>query len=192
MSKKFFIPLFLFLALGGLMLFGLNNDPKIIPSPFIGQPAPEFELPRLYKPDQTISVEEMKGKVWVLNLWASWCGSCQAEHRVLSRFINQHNVPTVGLNYKDYGTEDYGDAAVKWLQQLGNPYYAVAVDAKGMAGIDWGVVGVPETFVIDKKGIVRHKFTGPVSQNDIDTDMIPLIKLLRAENEKPDLKQVKE
>jgi len=178
---KFFIPLFLFLALGALMLFGLNNDPKVIPSPFIGQAAPNFELPRLYKKDQTISVKEMKGKVWVLNLWASWCASCQAEHRVLTHFINQEKVPTVGLNYKDYGTEDYGDAALTWLERLGNPYYAVAVDTKGMAGIDWGVVGVPETFVIDKKGIVRHKFTGPVYQKAVDNELIPLIKQLREE-----------
>ena len=145
---KFFIPLAAFGILIALLLFGLSNDPKAIPSPFVGKPAPEFELPRLYKPDQTISVKEMKGKVWVLNLWASWCVSCRAEHKVLSRLIAAKKVPTIGLNYKDYGTEDYGDEAVRWLAALGNPYYAVAVDTKGMAGIDWGVVGVPETFVM--------------------------------------------
>lgn len=181
MNKQYFLPLFGFFALVGLMLFGLKNDPKIIPSPFIGQPAPAFELPRLFKKGETISVEEMKGKVWVLNLWASWCVSCRAEHRVLTRFINQEKVPTIGLNYKDYGTEDYGDAAVAWLTQLGNPYYAVAVDTKGMAGIDWGVVGVPETFVMDKKGIVRYKFTGPVHQKAVDDILIPLVKQLRNE-----------
>ncbi len=181
MSKKFFIPLIAFAALIGLMLFGLSNDPKLIPSPFIGQPAPQFTLPRLYKPEQTISTEDMKGKVWILNLWASWCVSCRAEHAVLSRLIKKEGIPTIGLNYKDYGTEDYGDAAVQWLSALGNPYYAVAVDTKGMAGIDWGVVGVPETFVMDKKGIVRYKFTGPVYQQAVDETLIPLIKKLRAE-----------
>ena len=178
---KFFIPLIAFAALIGLMLFGLNNDPKLIPSPFIGQPAPKFELPRLYKPEKTISVDEMKGKVWILNLWASWCVSCRAEHAVLSRLINKEKIPTIGLNYKDYGTEDYGDDAIQWLSALGNPYYAVAVDTKGMAGIDWGVVGVPETFLIDKKGIVRYKFTGPVYQKAVDETLIPLIKKLRKE-----------
>lgn len=180
MNKKYFIPLLGFVALVGLMLFGLKNDPKLIPSPFIGQPAPDFELPRLYK-EGTISVEDMKGKVWLLNLWASWCTSCQAEHRVLSRFINKEKVPTIGLNYKDYGTEDYGNAAKIWLARLGNPYYAVAVDTKGMAGIDWGVVGVPETFVMDKKGIVRHKFTGPIYQQAVDEILTPLVNELRNE-----------
>lgn len=181
MNKKFFIPLVAFAALVVLMLFGLNNDPKLIPSPFIGQPAPDFELPRLYEEGKTISVDEMKGKVWVLNLWASWCISCRAEHRVLTKFINKEKVPTIGLNYKDYGTEDYGDAARQWLASLGNPYYAVAVDTKGMAGIDWGVVGVPETFVMDKKGIVRYKFTGPVHQQAVDEILIPLVQELRKE-----------
>lgn len=178
---KFFIPLAAFGILIALLLFGLSNDPKAIPSPFVGKPAPEFELPRLYKPDQTISVKEMKGQVWVLNLWASWCVSCRAEHRVLSRLIAAKKVPTIGLNYKDYGTEDYGDDAVKWLASLGNPYYAVAVDTKGMAGIDWGVVGVPETFVMDKKGIVRYKFTGPVHDSAVENILIPLIDKLRKE-----------
>ncbi len=178
---KFFIPLIAFAALIGLMLFGLNNDPKSIPSPFIGQPAPQFELPRLFKPEQTVSVDEMKGKVWVLNLWASWCVSCRAEHAVLTKLINKEKIPTIGLNYKDYGTEDYGEEALQWLATLGNPYYAVAVDTKGMAGIDWGVVGVPETFLIDKKGIVRYKFTGPVYQEAVDETLVPLIAKLRKE-----------
>ncbi len=178
---KFFIPLAAFGALVALLLFGLGNDPKAIPSPFIGQPAPAFSLPRLYKPDQKISTDDMKGQVWVLNLWASWCVSCRAEHKVLSRLIAETKVPTIGLNYKDYGTEDYGEEALQWLATLGNPYYAVAVDTKGMAGIDWGVVGVPETFVMDKKGIVRYKFTGPVYDAAVEDVLIPLINKLRKE-----------
>ncbi len=178
---KFFIPLAAFGILVALLLFGLNNDPKAIPSPFVGKPAPEFKLQRLYKPDETISVNDMKGQVWVLNLWASWCVSCRAEHKVLSRLIAAKKVPTIGLNYKDYGTEDYGDDALQWLATLGNPYYAVAVDTKGMAGIDWGVVGVPETFVMDKKGIVRYKFTGPVHDAAVEDILIPLIDKLRKE-----------
>ena len=178
---KFFIPLATFAVLIALLLFGLNNDPKTIPSPFIGQPAPAFTLPRLYKPEQTISTEDMKGQVWVLNLWASWCVSCRAEHKVLSRLIAAKKVPTIGLNYKDYGREDYGNEALQWLAALGNPYYAVAVDTTGMAGIDWGVVGVPETFVMDKKGVVRYKFTGPVYDEAVEEILIPLIDKLRKE-----------
>ena len=181
MKMKFAIPLIAFIALAGLMLFGLTNDPKLIPSPFIGKPAPPFTLPRLYKPDQTVSVDDMKGKVWMLNLWASWCGSCRAEHRVLSKLIKQEKIPVIGLNYKDYGVEEYGNDALQWLEVLGNPYEAVVVDKKGMAGIDWGVVGVPETFVMDKKGIVRYKFTGPVYQKAVDEILIPLIHKLRNE-----------
>jgi len=178
---KFFIPLAAFGALVALLMFGLGNDPKAIPSPFVGQPAPAFSLPRLYKPDQKVSTEDMKGQVWVLNLWASWCVSCRAEHKVLSRLIAETKIPTIGLNYKDYGTEDYGDDALQWLAALGNPFYAVAVDTKGSAGIDWGVVGVPETFVIDKKGIVRYKFTGPVYDEAVDEILKPLIEKLRKE-----------
>lgn len=181
MSKKFFIPLVAFMALIVLMLFGLKNDPKIIPSPFIGQPAPEFSLPKLYKQEEMITTEQMKGQVWVLNLWASWCVSCRAEHKVLSRLINKMEVPTIGLNYKDYGTEEYGEEAISWLAQYGNPYQSVAVDTKGSAGLDWGVVGVPETFVVDKKGIVRYKFTGPVYDEAVDDILVPLITELRKE-----------
>jgi cytochrome c biogenesis protein CcmG/thiol:disulfide interchange protein DsbE len=123
----------------------------------------------------------MKGKVWMFNLWASWCHSCRAEHKVLSRFIKETKVATIGLNYKDYGLEEYGDEAKTWLNVLGNPYYAVAVDTKGMVGFDWGVVGVPETFVIDKKGIIRYKFTGPVYEQAVKETLTPLIKKLRKE-----------
>lgn len=182
MSVKFFLPLLAFMVLIFLMLFGLSNDPKVIPSPFVGKPAPQFTLPRLFKSNKTISVDEMKGKVWILNLWASWCVSCRAEHAVLTKLINKEKIPTIGLNYKDYGIEDYGDDAIKWLASLGNPYYAVAVDTKGMAGIDWGVVGVPETFLMDKKGIVRYKITGPVYQKAVDETLLPLIKKLRKES----------
>jgi len=181
MNKKFFIPIVVFILMAGLLLFGLGNDSKNIPSPFIGKPAPKFTLPQLYQSEQTISSEDMKGKVWMFNLWASWCHSCRAEHKVLSRFIEKTKVATIGLNYKDYGLEDYGDEAKKWLNVLGNPYYAVAVDTKGMVGFDWGVVGVPETFVIDKKGIIRYKFTGPVYEQAVEEKLIPLINKLRKE-----------
>jgi len=181
MSKKFFIPIIAFIALVGLMLFGLKNDPQAIPSPFIGQEAPQFSLSKLYKPNEKITTDEMKGEVWVLNLWASWCVSCRAEHKVLTRLIEATKVPTIGLNYKDYKTEEYGDEALAWLARYGNPYQSVAVDTDGAAGLDWGVVGVPETFIVDKKGIVRYKFTGPVEDKDVDGILLPLIDQLRKE-----------
>lgn len=183
MNKKFFIPIAAFMVLVALLVFGLFNakNREILPSTFIGKPAPQFELPRLYKTAQTISTDEMKGKVWILNIWASWCPSCRGEHAVLTRLINKEKVPTIGLNYKDYGTEEYGNAALQWLASLGNPYYAVAVDKKGSAALDWGIVGAPETFLMDKKGIVRYKFTGPVYQQVVDETLIPLIKKLREE-----------
>lgn len=181
MNKKYFIPLIAFFALVALLLFGLTNDPKLIPSPFVGHPAPDFKLPKLYKPDETISAKEMEGQVWILNIWASWCAPCRDEHKVLSHLISREKVPTIGMNYKDYGTEDYGDEALQWLATLGNPFAAVAVDSKGDAGIDWGVVGVPETFVMDKKGIVRYKFTGPIYPSAVDDILIPLIEKLRKE-----------
>jgi len=141
MNIKFIVPLVGFLLLVGLMVIGLNNANKkeILPSPFIGQPAPEFSLPKLYKQEEKIAAEDMKGKVWVMNIWASWCPSCRAEHQVLTRLIDKMDVPTIGLNYKDYGTEQYGDDAIAWLKRYGNPYHSIAVDTSGSVGLDWGV-----------------------------------------------------
>jgi cytochrome c biogenesis protein CcmG/thiol:disulfide interchange protein DsbE len=116
-----------------------------------------------------------------MNVFASWCVSCRAEHVVLTNFIRNHKVPTIGLNYKDYGTEEYGDAVISWLAQLGNPYSAIAVDTEGRTGIDYGVYGVPESFVIDKKGIIRYKFTGPIYQKAVIETLVPLILKLREE-----------
>ena len=181
MKKTHLIPLVVFLLLAFLLYIGLGRDTRTIPSPFIGKPAPEFDLPRLYQKDQRISKESMKGKVWIMNVFASWCGSCRAEHVVLTNLIRNHKVPTVGLNYKDYGTEEFGDAIISWLAQLGNPYSAIAVDTEGRTGIDYGVYGVPESFVIDKKGIIRYKFTGPIYQKAVVETLVPLILKLREE-----------
>jgi cytochrome c biogenesis protein CcmG/thiol:disulfide interchange protein DsbE len=181
MKKTHLIPLVVFVLLAALLYRGLSLDSKVIPSPFIGKPAPAFDLPRLYQKDQRISVESMKGKVWIMNVFASWCVSCRAEHEVLTRLIRNHKIPTVGLNYKDYGTEDYGEEVLSWLAQLGNPYSAIAVDTEGRTGIDYGVYGVPESFVIDKKGIIRYKFTGPIYQKAVIETLVPLILKLREE-----------
>jgi cytochrome c biogenesis protein CcmG/thiol:disulfide interchange protein DsbE len=181
MKKTHLIPLVVFILLALLLFKGLSLDSRTIPSPFIGKPAPEFDLPRLYQTDQRISKESMKGQVWVMNVFASWCVSCRAEHVVLTNFIRNHKIPTIGLNYKDYGTEEYGDAVISWLAQLGNPYSAIAVDTEGRTGIDYGVYGVPESFVIDKKGIIRYKFTGPIYQKAVIETLVPLILKLREE-----------
>lgn len=173
---RYAIPLVFFALLVGLLWFGLNNDPTKIPSPLVGKPAPEFELPRLYAADQTVSPDNLKGKVWLLNVFASWCVSCRAEHEVVSQFIRQHQVDVLGLNYKD----EEADAKV-WLQQFGNPYAVIAVDITGRTGIDWGVYGVPETFVMDKQGIIRHKFTGPLTEQAVNETLVPLITTLQQE-----------
>ncbi len=174
--NRFIIPLGIFLLLVVLLAVGLRLDPREVPSPFIGKPAPAFELPRLYQPDQTISAKDMQGQVWILNVFASWCVSCRAEHEVVSAYAKSNKVPVIGLNYKDEPAD-----AKAWLAQLGNPYTAVAVDYEGKTGIDWGVYGVPESFVVDKKGIIRHKFTGPINDEAVEQILKPLVAKLNAE-----------
>jgi len=174
--KKALLPLFAFLILAVFLGIGLTKDPRKLPSPFIGKAAPAFTLPQLHALDKTFSPKDMLGKVWILNVWASWCVSCRAEHHVLNSMINKHNVNLMGLNYKDTVVD-----ARRWLSRYGNPYKLSVSDVEGLAGIEWGVYGVPETFVIDKKGIVRLKHTGPVTENDISNEIIPLIKLLDLE-----------
>ncbi len=174
--KRYLIPLAVFIALVVLLAVGLNNDPKYIPSPFIGKPAPAFDLPDLHQPQRRIKQSDMKGQVWLLNVWASWCVSCRAEHEVVKRFAAMNIAPVYGLNYKDK-PED----ARAWLKQLGDPYTASLMDIKGDVGIDWGVYGVPETFVIDKNGIVQHKQVGPMTNKIVDETIAPLVRKLNAE-----------
>jgi cytochrome c biogenesis protein CcmG/thiol:disulfide interchange protein DsbE len=174
--KRYLIPLALFIVLVVLLAVGLKLDPKHIPSPFIGKPAPMFDLPILHNPQQHIKTADLQGQVWLLNVWASWCVSCRAEHEVVKRFVAMGMAPVYGLNYKDK-PED----AKRWLNALGDPYQASLMDISGDAGIDWGVYGVPETFVIDKKGIVRFKQVGPVTNSIIDEKILPLVKELNAE-----------
>jgi cytochrome c biogenesis protein CcmG/thiol:disulfide interchange protein DsbE len=172
--KKYALPLIVFLVIAGFLAIGLRLDPREVPSPFIGKPAPPFTLPQLHKPEATISPAEMKGQVWLLNVWASWCTSCRAEHEVVTRLAATGEVPIVGLNYKDER-----DAALGWLRRLGDPYKASAGDAQGDVGIDWGVYGVPETFVIDKQGIVQHKHIGPVTDKSVSETILPLVRKLK-------------
>lgn len=171
------LPLLAFIVLVVFLAIGLTKDPRKLPSPFIGKTAPEFNLPILHKMEENFSPKLMLGKVWILNVWASWCVSCRAEHQVLNNLVKYHQVNLVGLNYKD----DINDAR-RWLSRYGDPYQLSASDVDGIAGIEWGVYGVPETFIMDKKGAVRLKHTGPVTNKDIKEKIVPLIKKLENES----------
>lgn len=172
---QFLAPLALFVVLLGFLGVGLNLDPREVPSPLIGKPAPAFKLPRLDDPAQTLALQDMAGKVWMLNVWASWCVACREEHPVLVDYSRRAAVPLYGLNYKDTRPE-----ALAWLQRYGNPYTASLSDTKGLVGIDFGVYGVPETFIIDKKGVVRYKQIGPVTPQVLRERIEPLLKELNA------------
>ena len=170
------LPLLAFIVLVVFLAIGLTKDPRKLPSTFIGKNAPVFVLPQLHNLNKTFSPKSMLGKVWVLNVWASWCTSCRAEHQVLNTMQRNNKVNLIGLNYKD----EVADAR-DWLGRYGDPYQLSISDLEGTAGIEWGVYGVPETFVIDKKGIVRLKHTGPVTNKDIIKEIIPMIRKLEKE-----------
>ena len=172
--KRFLLPLGLFLGLMIFLAVGLRLNPREIPSPLIGKPAPAFSLARLDDPARTISTGDMAGQVWLLNVWASWCASCRVEHPVLMDFAKSQAIAMIGLDYKDQR-----DEGSKWLREHGNPYLVSAFDADGRVGIDYGVYGVPETFIIDKKGVIRMKFTGPLTSEAIRTRLLPLIEELK-------------
>jgi cytochrome c biogenesis protein CcmG/thiol:disulfide interchange protein DsbE len=174
-ALKYLVPLALFLGLAAFFAVGLMRDPRTVPSPFIDKPAPAFRLDRLGEPGVAFTPEEMKGKVWMLNVWASWCVSCRVEHPLLVELSRSRLVPIVGLNYKDR-RED----AMPWLAKFGNPYDLSAWDIDGRVGIDYGVYGAPETFVIDKQGVIRHKQIGPITPEALEKVILPLIKKLNA------------
>jgi len=170
---KRLIPLGIFGVLIVFLVIGLSLKPKEIPSPLIGKIAPTFSLPVLNQENQIFTPSEMLGKVWLLNVWASWCVSCRAEHPLLNELAKMKLVPILGLNYKDQDP-----AALKWLKELGNPYDLSIVDAKGLVGIDYGVYGVPETFVIDQTGKVAFKHIGPITPDSMQKTLLPLIAKL--------------
>jgi cytochrome c biogenesis protein CcmG/thiol:disulfide interchange protein DsbE len=172
---KFAIPFVLFLALAGFFAVGLTKDPREVPSPLIDKPAPAFRIEQLHDAKKPFAPEDMRGQVWLLNVWASWCVSCRVEHPLLVEMSKRNIVPIIGLNYKDQR-----DDGVKWLEKFGNPYTLSAWDIDGRVGIDYGVYGAPETFVIDKQGVIRYKHIGPVSPEALEKKILPLIKSLRA------------
>lgn len=177
MKAKFLIPLALFVVLVVFLAIGLNRDPREVPSPLVNKPAPAFKTPQLIAEDKTFSPDDMKGQVWLLNVWASWCVACRVEHPVLVEMNRNKVVPVIGLDYKDQRP-----AALKFLSQNGDPYDLSATDADGRVGIDWGVYGVPETFVIDKKGVIRHKQIGPVTPEALQKTILPLVEQLKKES----------
>lgn len=172
---KFALPLLVFAMLVGFFGVGLMRDPREVPSPFIGKPAPAFRLAQLHEAKSVFSPADMRGQVWMLNVWASWCVSCRVEHPLLVEIARQKLVPIVGLNYKDKR-----DDGVQWLVKFGNPYVLSAYDFDGNVGIDFGVYGVPETFVIDKAGVIRHKQIGPITPDALEKTILPLIRKLNA------------
>ncbi len=172
--KKFLLPLAIFIVIVGFLAFGLRLNPREVPSPLIGKAAPPFTLPVLHTPGKTVSNADLKGQVWILNVWASWCVACREEHPVLVELAKRKLVPIYGLNYKDRA-----DDAKAWLKQFGDPYLLSLVDAKGQIGIDYGVYGVPETYVIDRDGIIRYKKIGAMTPDTIRTKILPLLEQLK-------------
>ena len=171
MKLRYLVPLAVFLVLAGFLAVGLQRDPREVPSPLVNKRAPEFSLPLLEDPAVQRTVAQMKGKVWVANFFASWCVPCLAEHPLVTELSRSTTV--VGINYKDK-RED----ATRWLARNGNSYAMVLVDREGKVGLDYGVYGVPESYVIDKEGVIRYKQIGPVTQEVLDQTILPLIRKL--------------
>ena len=173
---RYAVPLGMFLLLAVLLGIGLRLNPREVPSPLVGKPAPAFTLPQLHQPAESFSPPAMQGKVWLFNVWASWCTSCREEHPVLISLARSGAVPIIGLNYKDK-RED----GIAWLKRFGDPYALSAFDEKGSVGIDYGVYGVPETYLIDKKGVIRFKQIGIVTPDIVRTRILPLVDSLNRE-----------
>jgi cytochrome c biogenesis protein CcmG/thiol:disulfide interchange protein DsbE len=173
--KRYFIPLLVFVVLIGFLAVGLSLKPREIPSPLMNKPAPNFSLATLAEPGQKLASQDLRGKVWLLNVWASWCVACRQEHALLVDLAKTGAVPLYGLNYKDKRADALG-----WLSQFGDPYVASFADTEGVVGIDFGVYGVPETFVIDKAGVIRHKTIGPVTPELIRDVILPLVAKLNS------------
>lgn len=175
--RAWLIPLALFGLLVGLLGAGLRGDPRAVPSPLLDRPMPAFSLPVLAAPQRSMSAADLRGQVWVLNVWASWCTGCRIEHPLLVDWVASQQgrpVPLVGLNYKDAPAD-----AQRWLQRFGNPYAQSLSDLDGRVGIDLGVYGVPETYVIDRHGVIRHKHTGPLTAQVLRDEIAPLVARLQ-------------
>jgi cytochrome c biogenesis protein CcmG, thiol:disulfide interchange protein DsbE len=172
---KYAVPVMIFGTLVAFLGIGLHRDPRLLPSPLIDKTAPEFHLALLDEPSHTFSPAELRGKVWLFNTWASWCVSCRQEHSLLLSLAGSGAVPVYGLNYKDNRKD-----ALEWLKGMGNPYVLNVQDSDGRVGIDYGVYGVPETYVIDKAGIIRYKHIGPLTAKSLEEIILPLVRSLNS------------
>ncbi len=168
--KRFLVPLAIFAIIVVFLGVGLTRNPREVPSPLIGKAAPAFSLPSLHRPDQRVSPAELRGQMWLFNVWASWCAACRDEHGVITELAKMKLIPIYGLNYKD-NRED----ALAWLKRFGDPYTVSLMDTDGRIGIDYGVYGVPETYLIDEKGIIRYKKIGALTREDVNGKILPLV-----------------
>ena len=173
---KFLLPLVLFALLAVFLFKGLSRDPREIPSPLIDRPAPLFTLPTLADPSQTWTPQALRGQVWLLNVWGSWCSACRIEHPLLLELAGKRTLPIVGLAWKDLP-----DNSKAWLSKLGDPYTPTVSDFAGKVAIDYGVYGAPESFLIDKQGVIRFKHVGPLNRELLDTKLLPLVRQLQGQ-----------
>jgi cytochrome c biogenesis protein CcmG, thiol:disulfide interchange protein DsbE len=174
MQRWFYVlPVVVFGLMAAGFYFGLRIDSNVLPSALINEEAPHFDLPPLPGRDKGFSSADLQGHVSLVNTFASWCGPCRMEHPVLNALAKTKRVPIYGINYKDAG-----EAANGWIAALGDPYAQIGMDS-GRVGIDWGVYGVPETFIVDKTGHIRYKHVGPLSEADIDKTILPLVAQLQ-------------
>ncbi|MGH8800507.1 MAG: DsbE family thiol:disulfide interchange protein [Casimicrobiaceae bacterium] len=173
-TLRWSLPLAIFLVLLAFLWLGLGRDPREVPSPLVGKSAPAFRLAQLHDPGSTLAAGDLIGKVWLLNVWASWCVSCRVEHPLLLQLAKANVVPVYGLDYKDKSAD-----ALAWLAEHGDPYTASIVDGDGRVGIDYGVYGVPETFLIDKAGVIRYKQIGPLTVESLQQKILPLARQLQ-------------
>ncbi|MCO5099948.1 MAG: DsbE family thiol:disulfide interchange protein [Burkholderiaceae bacterium] len=174
-ALRFILPAAVFAVIAWFLLAGLDRNPRDIPSPLIGKPAPDFSLPVTHDLARTWSPQALRGKVWLLNVWGSWCSACQVEHPVLNDLARTGEIPIVGLAWKDMP-----ENSIAWLRRLGNPYSVVVSDVQGRVGIDYGVYGAPETFLIDGAGVIRYKHVGPVTPELLQQKLLPLARELAA------------
>ena len=193
--KKFLIPLVLFGVLVGFLAVGLTRNPQEIPSPLVGKPAPAFALATLDRSAPPFGPQDMRGQIWMLNVWATWCVACRQEHPLLVAFSKANQLPIVGLSYKEIQSQDVPsgtkmspedklqrarERSAQWLQRHGNPYVATVFDLDGRVGIDYGVYGVPETYLIDQNGVIRYKHVGVLTQELLAAQILPLVQKLNA------------
>lgn len=190
MKVRDLIPVALFLAFSALLAAGLFLNPREVPSPLIDRPAPAFSLPRLDEAQPPFSPQEMQGRVWLLNVWATWCTPCREEHPVLVELARRNVVPIVGMNYKEARGEGGQTArenemeisrqrAAAWLRRFGDPYSTVVMDVDGRVGLDYGVYGVPETYLIDGSGRIRYKHIGAITPQALEETLLPMIAELQ-------------